>query len=278
MSDTWLWHRLERQLNQQIADFPGVAGACVRPLVGEGGVSLRGDTLFPTASSIKIHILTQLLLKAEREGLDLNQPIALTPDMQSTGSGVLMHLEGALSLSLLDLAILMIIVSDNTATNLCIDHAGMAATNELLRELGLTQTTLRRKMMDQEAIIRNDENVSTPDEMVQMMQHLYDGKPTPQVAEKCLAILQKPKKGLLNRALPGVAIANKPGGMERVRCDVGIVYLPRRSYAVAVMSKFGLTTNADLERDVIALFQCIHQTMTALDATSRYGQGIQLPG
>ena len=66
----------------------------------------------------------------------------------------------------------MIIVSDNTATNLCIDMAGIEGTNALLRDLGLTATTLRRKMQDKAAVARNDENVSTPVECITMLEHL----------------------------------------------------------------------------------------------------------
>lgn len=80
---------------------------------------------------------------------------------------------------ILDIAILMIIVSDNTATNLCIDWAGVEGTNALLRELGLVETTLRRKMQDREAIAQNRENVATLGEYVSMMELLYQGKPTP---------------------------------------------------------------------------------------------------
>lgn len=275
MSDVALWQRLEHIVARKVDEFPGVAGVCLKDLARGGGFTIRGDEEFPTASTIKIHVLTQLLLREERGEIDLGQMVRLTPEVHVPGSGVIIHLEGEIELSWLNVATLMIIVSDNTATNLCIDLAGIDATNVLLRQLGLTRTTLRRKMQDHEAVARNEENIATPVECVDMLELLYTGKPTPGVAERCLSILKKPKNGPLNRAIPNtVPLANKPGGMERVRCDAGIVYLPRRPYAVAIMSKFALCERMEHERFIIDVAQTIHQTMVALDSTSDYGQGI----
>ena len=277
MSDVALWQRLECEISRRIDEFPGVAGVCVKDLSRGGGFSIRGDEEFPTASTIKIHVLTQLLLRAERGEIDLDEVLRLTPDLDVPGSGVLTYLEGEVELSWLNIAILMIIVSDNTATNLCIDLAGMEATNALIREMGLARTTLRRKMQDQDAVARNLENTATPADLVEMLDLLYRGEPSPGVAERCLSILKKQKGApLFNRALPAtVPLANKPGGMERVRCDAGIVYLPRRPYALAVMTKFALCEPPEQERFVIDTARAIHETMSVLDSTSDYGQGIQ---
>jgi beta-lactamase class A len=278
MSDAVLWERLEREVARQVEEFPGVAGVCVKDLNRGGGFSIRGDEEFPTASTIKIHVLTQLLLRAERGEIDLDERLRLTPDLDVPGSGILTYLEGEVELSWLNVAILMIIVSDNTATNLCIDLAGMEATNALIRDMGLARTTLRRKMQDQDAVARNLENTATPAELVEMLDLLYQGKPSPGVAGRCLSILKKWKGGpLFNRALPAtVPLANKPGGMERVRCDAGVVYLPRRPYALSVMTKFALCEPPEQERFVIDAARTIHETMAVLDSTSDYGQGIQI--
>lgn len=276
MTNMAIWKRLEAQVGGMVAEFPGVAGVCVKDLARGDGFSIRGEEVFPTASTIKIHVLTRLLLLAERGEFDLDQVVRVQPEMRTLGSGVLTYLEGQVELSAFDIAILMIIVSDNTATNLCIDWAGVEGTNALLRELRLTETTLRRKMQDRQAIAQGRENVATPDECVAMMELLYQGKPTPRVAEQCLAILKKPKSApLFNRAIPvGVPLANKPGGMERVRCDAGIVYLERRPYAMAVMTKFALCEPPEQERFVIDVARRVHETMAMLDSTSDFGQGI----
>jgi hypothetical protein len=109
-----------------------------------------------------------------------------------------------------------------------------------------------------------------------MLELLYQGKPTPGVAEQCLSILKKPKRApLFNRAIPvGVPLANKSGGMERVRCDAGIVYLAQRPYALAVMTKSALCEPPEQERFVIDVARTVHETMAMLDNTSEFGQGI----
>ena len=276
MTDSSFWQRLEAQVQGLCHAFPGVMGICVKELTQENSLHIRSDELFPTASTIKIHVLTQLFSRVERGELDLQQKITVTPDLLTPGSGVLAYLDGTLELSVLDLANLMIIVSDNTATNLCIDLAGMDDTNALLRDLGLTQTMLQRKMQDVDAIARNDENVATPAECVAMLELLYNGRPTPQVAEQTLRILKKPNRGLIQRALPTITVASKPGGMARVCCDAGIVFLARRPYVIAVMTKFGQGHPVDQEMAVVDLVRTVHTTMTTLDGSTVFGQGLPM--
>ncbi len=275
MSNRGLWERLEKRVGQKIEGFAGLAAVSVLDLERGDGFSIRGDEVFPTASSIKIHILTQLLTRSERGEIDLADRVRITPEMYGRGSGVVHYMESEPELSVLDIAILMIIVSDNTATNMCIDWAGMEATNALLEDMGLENTKLRRKMMDSEAIDRGEENISTPNELVAMMEMLYRGKPSPTVAEQVLRILGKPKSAPLNRAIPpNLAVANKSGGMERVRCDVGIVFLPNRPYAITVMTKFGLHDSTASEALIVDVARDVHQTMVALASTNDYGLGV----
>jgi beta-lactamase class A len=167
----------------------------------------------------------------------------------------------------------MIIASDNTATNFCIDRAGIEETNQLIRQLGLEATRLRRKMMDHTAAVREQENISTPGELVQMLTLLYQKKPSPWVAEQALAILKKPKSGFLNRALPaGIEIANKPGWVEAARCDAGLIFLPRRPYVIAVMTKYTMCGNVEHEHFIAHMAATVHAAMTVLDKSNRYGR------
>ncbi len=275
MSSRFLWDRLQEILDRKIECFAGVAGVCVVDLERGGRVSVRGDEEFPTASTIKIHILTQLLSRAERGEIDLRERVRISPGMSGTGSGVIHYMEGQPEMSVLDMAILMIIVSDNTATNLCIDWAGMEETNSLLRDMGLAATRLRRKMMDSDAVRRGQENVSTPNELVAMLEMLYRGEPSSGVAREVLRILAKPKATPLTRALPsGLAVASKSGGMERVRCDAGIVFLPNRPYAMAVMTKFALEDVLGQEAFIVDVARETHRTMAALDSTNDFGLGV----
>ena len=275
MTNALLWSQLQDRVRDGLADLPGVAGFCLQDLATRDTMGWHEQEVFPVASTIKIPILVTLLDRAEKGELDLQERIALTPEVLVPGSGVLTYLEGPLDLSVLDIAQLMIMVSDNTATNLCIDWAGMDATNVLMGSLGLSQTRIRRKMQDHESVARNEENVSTPAEAVGLMRALYEGRPSSAVAEQALAILKKPNRGPIERAMEaGVAVSNKPGGMERVRCDAGIVWLQRHPYALAIMSKFGMENPYRQENRLVAAVQLIHEYMVAIDRSSALGQGI----
>ncbi|MDP6770477.1 MAG: serine hydrolase, partial [Anaerolineales bacterium] len=218
-----------------------------------------------------------LLVLDEKGELDINELIDITPEMIYPGSGIISYLEGPVRLSILDIAILMIIVSDNTSTNLCIDYAGIDKTNDMLRSLGVDNITLRRKMQDTESVVANRENVGTPDDCVLLLEHLYNGRPTQNSADRCLSILRKPKRSILNRFIPTeTPLANKPGGMARVRCDAGIVYLSQYPYAVSIQTSFSEIEPEDQENFIIELGSMIHSVMSVLDSSNAYGQGIAL--
>lgn len=280
MSDNQLWRKLKQDLQRQVDTFPGVAGVCIHDLHAQRTMALNGDELFPTASTIKIHVLVQLLRRAASNEIDLSDQVHVSSDLLVGGSGILCHLESAqrdqLYLSLLDLAALMIMVSDNTATNICIDYAGgLDAVNALLRELDLPQTKLRRKMMDTTAARANAENISSPQELVRMLSLLEAGMPSSEVATQTLSILKKPKRDVLGRVLPPtVPLANKPGAVERTRCDAGLIYLQRRPYAIAIMSKFALCPASEQEQYLFNMAQTVYKTMQALAVSNRFGHGV----
>lgn len=275
MHTTLLWQRLEQQLLRQIDEFPGIAGIAIKELRSGKTIAIHGDELFPTASTIKIHILIQLLVMAEAGEVDLMQPITLHPTMHVGGSGVLSYLDCKVELALIDIANLMIIASDNTATNICLELTGIEPVNKLLRKLGLNQTVLRRKMMDELAAVTEKENVSTPAELVKILELLHNGKPSPDVAEQCIEMLKKPKHGFIDKVIPGdVECANKPGWVEEAMCDAAIVFLPRCPYSVAIMTKYALCDPVQQENFIVSCAQTIHETLSALDRSNQFGRGV----
>ena len=275
MSSRSLWEQLKITLTNKINTFEGVAGLAVKSLTSGNSICIHGDEVFPTASTIKIHILTQLFSLEQKEEIDLSKRVRFTNDMYGAGSGIIHFLENEPEFTIFDVAILMMLVSDNTATNMCIDLAGMKEINTLIQDMGLSETKLRRKMMDPDAINRGEENVSTPNELTAMMEKLYKGNPTPRVSEQVLTIMSKPKSAYLNKAVgPNIRVANKPGGMDKVICDAGIVFLPNNPYTVSIMTKFAMVDSVSQEAFVIEVAKTIHKSMETLDVANEFGLGL----
>src|SRR3989442_11222867 len=132
----------------------------------------------------------------------------------------------------------MVIVSDNTATNVLVDLLGMDEITARMHALGLPQTKLRRHMMDLGAARRGDENVSTPAEIVRLLEILSNGEGLSASShDQAIALLRKPKVSRLRRGLPpAVEAADKPGELEGVRVDAGIVFAKNRPYILCAMT------------------------------------------
>jgi beta-lactamase class A len=133
--------------------------------------------------------------------------------------------DGVTRLTNRDLAQFMVAVSDNAAANVLYDRVGKENVNAMLRGVGLRKMTLRRKMMDVEAARRGDENVATPQEMVGLLDPVYKEKVlNKEMTAEFIKQLSTLKESYIPRYLPaGVQVANKPGSVEAVRTDSGIV-------------------------------------------------------
>lgn len=271
-----LWGKLAAEIQSRISTFQGVAGACVEDLTTGATVTVNADEVFPTASTIKIHILAHLIELEEQGMLDLDERVTIDHRGDYPGSGVLTYLDADIELSRRDVASLMIMVSDNTATNMCIDWATYDGVNEMAARLGFSSTKLRRKMQDHESAAAGLENVSSAKELVSFLGQLHRGEGLSKaVCDETLRILRKPKHGYMAAALPeALVVANKPGGMEFVRNDAGIVYLPRRPYTLCVMTKYGTMPPVVGERFIADLGEVVHTYMSMLDRSGPYGQGI----
>jgi beta-lactamase class A len=259
-----LHSKVARQLARIAADFDGVMGISARDLTSSDRFEFNADTVFPQGSSIKIAILIELLRQAQTGTLRLEERVDIKKNQAAAGSGVLQHFgDGSSALSLRDIAALMIVLSDNTATNILIDRVGLENVNKNLDRLGLSHTRLQRRMLDTEAQRAGRENLSSPREMIQLLSLIHQGK-TLDAAHTALALefLGYPKDTPLRRGLPaGIALANKPGSLEGVRCDSGIVMLAGHPYAISVMTTFGQDSEAaeraigDVSRALYDYFQ-----------------------
>lgn len=208
--------------------FRGVTGAIVVDETGAELYARRADEPFPAASVIKLPILMALYADAAAGEIDLDERVRVAPAVD--GSGVLRHLHGVDELSLRDLATLMTIVSDNTATNRVIDRVGIARVNARLDAWGCPGTRLRRAMYDDDARARGLDNVMTPRETALLFLRLLAGELVDRATSDAVidVLRRNDYDARLLRYVPeGVWHAHKEGNLEGVRNDAGVIRVER---------------------------------------------------
>jgi beta-lactamase class A len=230
-------------------------------LLGVAAVSLttgrevyhNADTIFSIASLIKTPILVEVFRQYE-EGL-LEPGKMLTVDTSNTyrGSGILQHMTKPYSVTLHDAAILMIILSDNTATNLVFEQLGpghgacLDSVNTTMRRLGFPMTEMVNKPFGYDTIQntpfarRYGIGASTPREMMTLMRMLARGEVISESASEEMIDIHKKQQydDLVPRYLPvfedTLSFAHKTGAISRARCDAGLIFAPGDTIAYAVM-------------------------------------------
>lgn len=215
-----LWQKLESKIEQIDRDLDGVLGVAVEDLTSGDHCFLREEEVFAQASSIKITVLANLYLQAQQGKLKLGDLYTVQSSDLVPDSDIMNGLTPSITrLTLRDLATMMVAVSDNAATNVLIDRVGMQNVNAMLDSLGLPHTRLRRKMMDLEAAKQGRENISTPREMMTLLDAIYHGKLlNKESTEDFFKVLSTNKDSWIPRDLPAdLKIANKPGALEAVR-------------------------------------------------------------
>ncbi|MFC5732509.1 serine hydrolase [Cytobacillus gottheilii] len=127
----------------------------------KGVIEKDRHAVYPAASTIKIPILLEALRQAESGEIDLKQSISISPAHITGGAGILQSLYHPTEMKLVDLLSLMIVVSDNSATNIIIDLLGQNQIKQCINIMNLQETKLQRKMMDFEAGRRGFENTTS---------------------------------------------------------------------------------------------------------------------
>lgn len=264
--------RLKARIVEVEGRLDGVLGVAVKDLTTGRIIEIRGDVVFPQASSIKLALIHELYQQAAAGKVDLNALRPL-PAVRAGGSGVLPLLSAKAQLTVRDLAVLMMSLSDNAATNILIDEVTFASVNARMDALGLPKTRLRRRMIDLAAARRGEENVSTPKEMVRLIEAIQKAEGlSAALATDLHAVVGVPKDAPFREALPeGLVILDKPGSLEGVRTATGLVALKNRPYAAAIMTT-ALLRDADGNPAIREISRLIYETFDRLDRASPEGR------
>ncbi|HZR25060.1 MAG TPA: serine hydrolase [Vicinamibacterales bacterium] len=257
---------LRSKFDHRIADIAahvdGVVGYSILDLTSGDRIEHLEKAVFATASTVKLAIVYELFKQAEEGKIRLDEMMPLDRSKAVGGTGVLQQM-GTPTLSVRDYATLMVMLSDNTATNVLIDKLGMAQITSRMQSLGLQTTKLRRHMMDTAAARRGDENVSSPADIVRLLEIMNK---TPDA----IALLKKSKESRLRRGLPeDVETADKPGELDGVRVDAGIVFAKNRPYILCVMTAY-LKSDAEGERAIEDISRASYEYFTRVG--SQFGR------
>ena len=243
---------LQAELERLCAEFPGVAGVAAENLATGERVGVNDQTSFPTASMIKILVLFELVRQCAKGQAQMWERLSLRAEDKTRGSGLLLDFDEGVRLTLRDLAVMMMAISDNTATNILIDRLGIHAINLACRDGGMYDTELRGKI-DFDRIRESNDNlaVTVPRDFAHFMAALQRGELIPHgQVEQMLGIMRiqkyiEPIRKLLPFNPYGpefgevqeVWVASKTGSLKGARCEGGLVHTPRAEWSLCVMTK-----------------------------------------
>ena len=225
---------------ESIKALPGSVSYYYEDLVSGAREAHAAASPLVAASVIKLPILVEAFRQMEAGEANPDERFVVDGGCKLPSCGALSYMHDGLEVTFLDLVTLMIILSDNTATNLVIDRLGMERINRTIERLGLSHTVLRRRLFDAEAAGRGLQNTVSAEDMGKLLGDLYRGEiVSPAASEAMLQILSDQR---LNGKLPfylhakGVRIAHKTGEDYGITHDVGIVYA-KRPFVLCILSE-----------------------------------------
>ena len=238
-------------ITAEFASFGGTGGVAAKHLGTGEEIRVNADVQTGTASTIKVPILIELFRQVEFGKHSLLD--RMTVGTMTPGSGILRDLTSGIQLSIRDVAVLMIVVSDNTATNMLIDLLGLDRINQTMAQAGFPGTRLVNRL-DFPKIGPDVKNlaVTTPGELAGIMEELAKG--TILSRESCRQIIEimqmQHHRDLTPRYLPfnpyaeelgipdnGLRIANKTGGWTSFRADMALIEWPGTQYSIGIVTE-----------------------------------------
>lgn len=232
--------------------LPGKIGIYYKDLVTGESAAAGEDVPVIAASVIKLFVAAEVFRQAEEGKLSLKDTLTLKKEDRVGGCGAIGYMTPGLKVTIEDLVILMLIISDNTATNMLIDLAGEEAINDMIASLGLTGTRLNRKLFDAEKASQGIQNYITAKDCGIFLEKLCLGEVVSRkVSERMLEILSDQQ---INHKIPYYLgdqgemprICHKTGEDDGITHDAAIIY-GKEPYILVVVSedtKVSLAENA----------------------------------
>ncbi len=218
----------QQLVNKLLIPLPGNIGFYCRDIQNNEIVSYHADLPVEAASVIKLSVMIEAFRQREAGLLDWNRPVLIRPEDKLPSCGALTYLHDGLTLPVGDLVTLMIILSDNTATNLLIDLLGINSIQRTIDKLGLSQTKLNRKLFMPELARQGIKNYVSAEDSAHIMGMLLEG--TLISAEASQEMLTLLKQQRLNGKMPfylhsqGIDCAHKTGEDDGITHDVGVIF------------------------------------------------------
>ena len=244
---------LTDSLRSHIQGFSGTVSLYAKNLETGVAVGIRETGAVRTASTIKLPILLAVFDSVARGQAKWTDPLTLTAAEKVAGSGVLAsEISDGVALPLRDVVHLMMVLSDNTATNLVLERFTADAVNAYLDSIGIKTTRSLRKIRGDGNQLKSPsgwsaagklpENekyglgVSTPRDMVTILEKLERGEiVNAEASREIIAIMKRCRDDYgIRRRVGDVPVANKTGALDALRSDVGIVYSKGGRIAMAI--------------------------------------------
>ncbi|WP_168190132.1 serine hydrolase [Caloramator sp. E03] len=206
--------------------------------------NINENEVVPSASTIKVFIMAEAI-RQMKEGIVKNERIKVsTKDYVPYSIISLLNPEN--TYTMMDLITLMIIQSDNTATNVLIDILGMDKINAFIKSIECNSTILERKMMDLDVRKRGLENKTTSKDLTHFMELLYKGRIVDEKSSKTMIDIMKHQldSSMMRYFIPEeIEVANKTGELDGIDNDTGIVYLNKGDYIFTMMTRDAKSNN-----------------------------------
>jgi beta-lactamase class A len=230
---------LHRKIEDVLAAYTGRWGIVIIDQSTGDRLEQNPEMVFPSASMIKVPIMYEIMRQAADGMIYLNEPLIVTSSARVGGAGILQELRPNITMTIRELVTLMIVLSDNTATNMLIDRIGMDAINKTMASLGLKSTLLRRRMMDFDAARAGKENQTSAYDLALLFKVIYNSDGVPlKYGSMMLDILKRQQvRDKLPFYLPEeTVLANKTGTLLGVEHDGGILFLPSTSIIISILT------------------------------------------